>query len=787
MDIFDKAPVPTGSLVVEPGSGVMTNYSEAEASKPSEEEKLTDWAYEPSISDLKGDLEYSRQENLDQRNNVQGWLALRNATGAESGKKGKNPTPGRSTVQPKLIRKHNEWRYPALSEPFLNDYKIFTINPRTYEDKKAAEQNQLVLNWQFDTKMNKVAFIDKVVRKVVDEGTCIVRIGWERKTEKVKIQQMKYEYYALEDPEQLMILAQATAMFMADPEMFEMSTEFPDSLKASVEYGIENKVPVYAQELGMEDVWEDKITFNQPSVRVINVENFFIEPTPDGDWTEAQYMINTYESTKSELQKRRIYKNLDKVDWGANAVKSKLGTMDHASNTPQTDIRFDSKKTKILVYEYWGLCDIHDSGEMVPILVTFIGDTIIQMEENPFPDREAPFVIIPYMPIDGSSFGEADASILQDNQRILGAVTRGMIDLLGRSANAQTGYAKGFLDPVNRQRLIKGEDFEFNPNSDPAQSIRQMVYPEIPQSALIIANNQNQEAESLSGVKAFSSGISGDAFGKVARNTGAVLDAAGQREMSILRRVAEGMRQIGNKIISMNGKFLEKKEVVRITNDTFVDVYRDELYGNFDLVCDIASAQMDQMKSDDLGMLMQTIGPDMDPGLRGIIMAQIADLKRMPDLAHNIRNYKPEPDPLEQEMRMLQIELIKAQIAEIKSKALKNEADAENISLDTELDATGVNHQRDVEKMGAQAKGNRDRDVTLGLLKGEAAPQQIEAAVGYNSLIERSDEDKAKRPSEIPVPFQPPAGQPSLAPLQSAQGQSPMGQPVLPQGLANPM
>lgn len=775
-DRMTEAPVPTGSLV-DSQNDMTTDVKKLDESQS---ERLTDWAYEPTIEDIKGDLEYARQENLDQRSNVEGWLALRNASGAESGKKGKAPIPGRSTVQPKLIRKHNEWRYPALSEPFLNDYKVFTINPRTFEDKKAAEQNQLVLNWQFDTKMKKVAFIDKYVRKTVDEGTCVVRVGWERKTERVTVQKMVYEYYPLEDEQMLQILVQATEAYMADPDFFEMSTEYPDSLKASVEYGIQNKIAVYAKEVGMQDVVEERIVWNAPSVRVVNIENFFIEPTPDGDWTEAQYMIHTYETTESELRKRRIYKNLDKVNWGANAVKSKLGTLDHQSNTPQTDMRFNSKKTKILVYEYWGLCDIHETGEMVPVVVTFIGDTIIQMQENPFPDRKPPFVIVPYMPIDGSAFGEADASLLQDNQRILGAVTRGMIDLLGRSSNAQTGYAKGFLDPVNRQRLIKGEDFEFNPNSDPATAIRQMVYPEIPQSALIIAQNQNQEAESLSGVKAFASGISGDAFGKVARNTGAVLDAAGQREMSILRRLAEGMREIGNKIIAMNHKFLERKEVIRVTNTQFVEVYKDDLYGNFDLVCDIASAQMDQLKSEDLGMLMQTIGPDMDPGLRGVIMAEIADLKRMPHLAQQIRSYKPQPDPMQQEMAMLQIELLKSQIELNKAKAMTAAADAENTALETEQDATGVNHQRDIELMGAQARGNRDRDVTLGLLKGETAVQNIQAAVGFNKLVENKDEMKSKVAPMVSQPFVKPQ-QPPLAPLQSAQPQQ------LPQGVARPV
>jgi len=769
-----------------PGSGPLNEdgaevVQQVVALDPNAVEKLTQWPKEPTIADIKGDLEFSRQENSDQRVNVEGWLNLRNATGAESGRKGKAPIPGRSTVQPKLIRKHNEWRYPALSEPFLNDYKMFTINPRTFEDERAARQNQLLINWQFDTKMGKVAFIDKMVRKTVDEGTCIVRVGWERRTEKVTVQRMKFNYYPLQDEQMLQILAQATQEYMADPDLFECNPNIPESLKASVEYGLQNQIAVYAEEAGMEDVTEERIVWNAPSLKIIKTENFFNDPSCEGDPMESQYMIHTYESTKSQLMKRRSYKNLDKVNWQANAIKSKLGDMDHKSTTPMADARFNSDKVKVLVYEYWGLFDIWDTGEMVPIVVTFIGDTIIQMEENPFPDRRPPFVIIPYMPIDGSIFGEADASLLQDNQRIKGAVTRGMIDLIGRSANAQTGYAKGFLDPVNRNRLIKGEDFEFNPNADPRQAIQQMTYPEIPQSALVISQAQDMEAEAMSGVKAFSSGINGDAYGKVARNTGAVLDAAGQREMSILRRMAEGMRQIGNKIISMNAKFLEKKEVVRVTNETFVEVYRDELHGNFDLICDIASAQMDELKSQDLGMLMQTIGPDMDPGLRGVIMAKIADLKRMPDLAQQIRAYKPQPDPMQVKLQEMQIALLEAQIEEVKSKTAKNLADAENKALDTELDATGVNHQRDVELMGAQAKGNRDRDVTGALLKAEVPAQNIQAAVGYNHLIEKGDEKKAQPKRPMNEFVRPPTApqQPPLAPLQSVQ------QMQLPPGLAN--
>jgi hypothetical protein len=733
-------------------------------------EKLTDWKIEPSIADLKGDLDYARQENTDQKSNVDGWLNLRNATGAESGKKTK--TVGRSSVQPKLIRKHNEWRYPALSEPFLNTERMFNINPRTFEDKAAADQNQLILNWQFDTKLNKVDFIDRYVRKTVDEGTCVVRVGWERKTEKVKVLKPVYEYTQLEmgDEEGMQMLAQATEMATSDPEAWEADPSIPDELRAAVEFGLENQEMVVAVEIGEEWVQENKITYNQPSLKIIDVANFFIDPSCDGEWEDAQFMISTFESTKSELKKRGIYKNLDDVNWGANQIKAQVGDPDHETTTPIADGRLNQDKSKVLVYEYWGEWDVHDDGVMIPIVATFIGDTMIQLTENPFPDRKPPFVIVPYMPILGSIWGEADASLLQDNQRILGAVTRGTIDLLGRSANAQSGYSKGFLDPVNRKRFTNGEDFEFNPNEDPRVAIQQMQYPEIPNSALTVMQLQNAEAEGLSGVKSFSGGITGEAYGRVARGISGALDAAGQREMSILRRLAEGMRLIGRKIISMNAFFLEEKEVIRVTNREFIEIKRKDLSGAFDLIVDISTAQVDEQKSQDLGMMLQTIGPDMDPGLSKIILGQIADLKRMPELAEQIRSYEPQPDPLQQRLAELQIEELEAKIELDKARAAEAMAQAENKALDTELEVTGSKHQRDVEKMGAQARGNRDLEVTKGLLKGETPAGQIEAAVGYNKMVEDSDRQQAK--PEVPL-GRPPAPEQTLPmdPPQSLQEQ----------------
>ena len=723
------------------------NSEASEASKASE--SMTNWELEPTIADLKADLEFSRQENIYQKNNVEGWLSLRNATGKESGNKTKKIN--RSKIQPKLIRKHNEWRYPALSEPFLNSDRMYNVNPRTFEDKASSKQNQIVLNYQFDVKINKVSFIDRYVRTTVDEGTCIVRTGWIKEIGKVLVSEPVYSYYPIEDEEHLQILTQATDLYVNEDPSYE---ELPDDLKASVEYSADNQVAVYAKQTGTKKTHVNKVVKNQPELNIIEVANFFIDPACEGEWEEAQFIINTYESTKSALTKRNIFKNLDQVNWESNRIKSKLGDPDHESTTPQDDSRVDKNKSPVLVYEYWGLFDIHKTGSMVPIAVTWIGDVIIQMIENPFPDKKPPFVIVPYMPILKSSFGEADASLLQDNQRILGAVSRGMIDLLGKSANSQMGYAKGFLDSLNKRRFTSGEDFEYNSNGNPNSEIQLLKYPDIPNSALQISALQNSEAEGLSGVKSFSGGITGESYGKVARGISSAVDAAGQREMSILRRLAEGMKLIGKKIIAMNALYLEDEEVIRITNTEFVKIRREDLAGDFDLIVDISTANVDEAKAQDLGMMLQTMGPDMDPGLSQTILSEIAELKRMPSLAEKIRSYKPEPDPLAQKLQELQIAKLEAEIEYDKSRSSKTLAEAENIALDTELDATGASHERNIETQGAQAKGNRSLEVTKKLLEGQTGSGNIEAAVGFNKITDEADSRNTNLPNDQVLPEQ---------------------------------
>ena len=671
-----------------------------------ETEAFTDWNNEPEVKDLKQDYEDASSDRDDHIKDVEGWLDNLNVTGTAKRKYRK----GHSSIVPKLIRKQAEWRYASLSEPFLNTDDIFNTDPVTYEDKKAAIQNGLVLNNQFNTKIHKNRFIDEYVRTIVDEGTVIVRVGWDFEEEEVEVP--AFEYQPSQNPEVVQDLQSIAQGLQQDPNF--LNTLNPE-VQQAFQLSQQHSVPIEPIQTGT--TTENKVVKNQPTVEVVNYNNITIDPTAMGDIENAGFIIYSFESSLAELKKDGKYKNLDNIMVNENSI---LAEPDHDRGEESNFNFSDKPRKKMVVYEYWGYWDIEGDGILQPIVAAYVGSTMIRLEENPFPDGKLPFVSAQYLPVRRSMYGQPDGELLKDNQDIIGAVTRGMIDTMGRSANGQMGRRMDALDVSNRRKFEAGEDYEYSPAVDPRQGFFMHTYPEIPQSAQFMLNIQNAEAESMSGVRPFAQSGQGTVGSETAAGVRSAMDAASKRELGILRRLAEGMKQVGRKIISMNAEFLDEVEIVRVTNDEFIPIRRDDLKGNFDLKLSISTAEADNAKAEELSFMLQTTAQTMGVEFAQIIQADIARLRKMPELAKKIENYQPTPDPLEEERKSLEIELLKAQIANEYAKANENNANAAldnaksgNLSSDTDqknldfLDQeTGRTHSRDLEKQGAQAQSN---------------------------------------------------------------------------------
>ena len=160
--------------------------------------------------------------------------------------------------------------------------------------------------------------------------------------------------------------------------------------------------------------------------------------------------------------------------------------------------------------------------------------------------------------------------------------------------------------------------------------------------------------------------------------------------------------------------------------------------------------------------MLQTIGNNVDHSLTTLVLSEICQLKRMPELAEKIRRLPPpQPSPEEQQMQQMQMQLMQAQIqklqAEIQklgadaqlsgakaqselveaqlkpqelmskmqsdmSKAQYNNALSKKLDLDYYNEIDGTNHKRNLELQAQQAraqadKSARERYMDLGMLE----------------------------------------------------------------------
>ena len=686
------------------------------------EELQPDWENPPSVSDLNQDFKDARPDHDAHVSDIDTWLDNLNITG-----KAKPPEiKGRSSVQPKLIRKQAEWRYPALTEPFLSTDDLFNVSPTTHLDKEAAKQNELVLNYQFNTKIDKVAFIDEYVRTAVDEGTVTVRLGWDFEEAEREVEEPIFEMKVTEDQSVAEIHKNIQAKLSADPgSKNTIPKEMLKAHKLTVETG-QLYIPV---KNGTRTVTKVITIKNHPTVEICDYRNTTIDPTSKGKISKANFIISSFETSLADLERDGKYKNLDAINIEGN---SPLSHPDHDEPEEITFQFTDKPRKRFVAYEYWGFWDINKDGTTVPIVATYVGDVMIRLEENPYPDGALPYVTVHYLPKRKAVYGEPDGELLEDNQKIIGAITRGMIDVMGRSANGQMAIRKDALDITNRRRFERGLDYEYNANISPIDAFYQHTYPEIPASAPGMIQMQNSDAESLTGVKSFAdSGISGESLGQVASLGRGALDAASKRELGILRRLSAGVIEIGRKIIAMNGEFLDETEVVRITDEEFVEVKRDDLAGNFDLKLTISTAEEDNQKAQELAFMLQTMGQSLPPEMTQIIMADIARLRKMPTLAKRIEEYQPQPDPKQE----LEVQLLQAQIAKEQAAAAENNAQAmlhqaktqESIAKARALGSDADMRDLDYVEQESGTKHERDRDIVTSQAEAQGRTKILEA------------------------------------------------------------
>lgn len=574
-----------------------------------------------------------------------------------------NEQKGKSQIVSRDIKKQSEWQHASIIDPFVSSSDIIKASPVTFEDGPSARQNEVLLNTQFCRQFNRYNFMTKSAKVLDMEGTVVVQCGW-------------------------------------DYEEEEVESEIPSI-----------SVDAYGNEFisGTETITETIVKKNQPTAKVCRNEDIYIDPTCQDNMDNCQFVIYRYESDLSTLRSDGRYKNLDKIkpDRDGSDVDQDYDSQDY------TDFKFeDNPRKKLVVYEYWGNYDVNDDGIAEPVVCTWINDTIIRLQSNPYPDKKPPFIVVPFNSVPFQMHGEANAELISDNQKIKTAITRGIIDNMAQSNNGQKGFKKGALDQTNRKRFLAGDNFEFN---QAASDFWDGGYNQIPSSAFDMLGLMNNEIESITGVKSFSGGITGNSLGATATGARGALDATSTRRLNIVRNIAENLiKPLMRKWMSYNNEFLEEQEIVRITNEEFVEISRDDLAGRVDIDIQVSTAEDNAAKAQELSFILQTVGPNSDPAISKEIMAMILDLQKMPEQAKQIRDYQPQPDPQQQRMVELDLAMKEAQLRNELAKAQENEVDSQlKLAKVRDLDSKArlTDSKRDLEDLNFIMRDNQIDDI----------------------------------------------------------------------------
>jgi hypothetical protein len=76
-----------------------------------------------------------------------------------------------------------------------------------------------------------------------------------------------------------------------------------------------------------------KVLKNQPTLQILNPQNFYIDPSCNGDAEKALFAVVSFETNKAELSKnKKRYKNLELVNWEGNIPLAQPDHEHHANH-----------------------------------------------------------------------------------------------------------------------------------------------------------------------------------------------------------------------------------------------------------------------------------------------------------------------------------------------------------------------------------------------------------------------------------------------------------------------
>lgn len=665
--------------------------------------KFTDWKNEPSLDDFLYDLESSRKYHDEYVNKLNKWTVA-----LEGGEVVKREV-GKSSFRSKLVRKQSEWSYPLVEEPVLNSPNIFKVESLVYENAQNELTHAQVLNYQWNTLIPKVDLINRCSRNYVNEGTVIVKTGWDFKFKEFRVNE-EVPIYAETQEERIKAIKELSNSSELSQELI---TEILAGTKL-VKLGSEKK-----------EVTKIKVLRNAPKYDLVDNSSLLIDPSCKGVKENIKFVIEEIETSYSELKKseyRKVikpdgqevtighYRNLEHIRGKGNRVPMTKDSdrVQRESEIDTSDFDFNDDSRQILtMFEYWGFWDIQGDGILQPIVASWVGNTLIRLELNPYPHKQIPYSFASYMPVKYSIHGEPNAELLYDDQESINKLRRGINDITAENAVGQEFVNKKlFYNSVQEDNFKKGKTVKTQGDTDPSKLLYRRPPREIPNASLQLLDIHQREAEHLTGILTYNTGNTKQPTG-IGANT-QEHDATTKRDNGILRRFTGLLQDLGEKTIYLNQEYLTTGSIFKITGSDSIQRLGDrELEGSFMATVSIMTPYQSDATANKILHMMQTNAASMHPEVAMKHYQLVARLWNQEGLADQIDEITNR-EPTKEDQRRMQLELEKEELA-VKLEKMKLLEIAHKMKIDAirysseVMESKSMNEQADAKYRLAQA------------------------------------------------------------------------------------
>lgn len=643
------------------------------------------------------DLQKNYKSSVTSKNRVdssiRGWLK------AYNGDKYGNEVNGRSQIVMKDVKKAIKAMSPSIIEPFISTSTIVGAKPAKVGGEQKADYVADILNYQYNNQFDRLEFITSISTILPKEGTVFIRTGWE---------------FSSKNSKKVLNGLSLQEIQMMKQQGIEGVTDIENNKDGTFNVTIE----------------KNETKENRPTAVICKNESITTDPTAQS-FKDSKFITYEFEMSYSDIKKQKDIYDFQPI------TEELLETYTTASRYPETalggqraidnynsgvDYNFnfsDKTSRKLRLIEYWGEYDIDGSGVNEQIVCVWIKgtDKILRLDKNPYPDGEIPFVSCQYNFEPFTIWGNGVADVIGDGQQIHTAIMRGFIDNMSLANNGQKLIQKGAIDYVNLAKLQRGEKFIEVNN---IEGVRDGSYNNIPPSAFNIYNMVTDENERLSGVSKSIDNLDSATVGRSASGM-SMAQTTAQRHMNILVKVIADMyKDMFEKWASYNLAYLDQEQAVEIAG-SLVGADKDMMTDDVHLEIKVQLDAQNQEKIQQINMLLQQAhmyGNQMPPMVVPFLIGEFFEALGKYEEANSIRNYQPQPDPMQQQMQQLEMQKLQAEIMvlqaqaglntsksdEAQSKTVKHQAETDHIDMKT----MAMPQDNALKEMGAKTKALND-------------------------------------------------------------------------------